>query len=57
MDSWDERPHTVQELEAILHSRKEAAFMRDTSMSSSFSQQVLEPFELMHKNLNLCLKF
>uniref|UniRef100_A0A166DV51 DUF4005 domain-containing protein n=1 Tax=Daucus carota subsp. sativus TaxID=79200 RepID=A0A166DV51_DAUCS len=39
VDSWDERPHTVQELEAILHSRKEAAFMRDTSMSSSFSQQ------------------
>lgn len=55
VDSWDERPHTVQELEAILHSRKEAAFMRDTSMSSSFSQQVLEPFELMHRNLNLVL--
>ncbi|XP_074358886.1 protein IQ-DOMAIN 17-like isoform X2 [Apium graveolens] len=39
VDSWDERPHTLQELEAILHSRKEAAFMRDTSLSSSFSQQ------------------
>lgn len=39
-ENWDERPHTLQELEAILQSRKEAAFMRETSLANSFSQQV-----------------
>ncbi|KAF7843868.1 protein IQ-DOMAIN 14 [Senna tora] len=40
-DDWDERPHTVEEIKAMLKHRKEAAAMkRDKSLSQAFSQQV-----------------
>ncbi|KAK4267076.1 hypothetical protein QN277_023912 [Acacia crassicarpa] len=40
-DDWDERPHTVEEVKAMLQQRKEAAAMkRDKSLSQAFSQQL-----------------
>ncbi|KAF7826241.1 protein IQ-DOMAIN 14 [Senna tora] len=40
-DDWDERPHTVEEVKAMLQQRKEAAAMkRDKSLSHAFSQQI-----------------
>jgi len=40
-DDWDERPHTVEEVKAMLQQRKEAAMKRDKTLSQAFSQQVL----------------
>ncbi|KAI4355303.1 hypothetical protein L6164_004090 [Bauhinia variegata] len=37
---WDERPHTVEEIKAMLQQRKEAAMKRDKSLSEAFSQQI-----------------
>ncbi|KAJ1408366.1 IQ motif, EF-hand binding site [Sesbania bispinosa] len=39
-DDWDERPHTVEEVKAMLQQRKEAAMKRDKSLSQAFSQQI-----------------
>lgn len=39
-DDWDERPHTIEELKAMLQSRKEAALKREKSLSHAFSQQM-----------------
>lgn len=40
-DDWDERPHSIEEVKAMLLSRKEAAaFQRDKTLSHAFSQQV-----------------
>ncbi|XP_061353283.1 protein IQ-DOMAIN 17 isoform X2 [Gastrolobium bilobum] len=39
-DDWDERPHTVEEVKAMLKQRKEAAMKRDKSLSQAFSQQI-----------------
>lgn len=36
-DDWDERSHTIEEVKAMLQSRKEAAFRRQRNLS----QQVL----------------
>ncbi|XP_019154211.1 PREDICTED: protein IQ-DOMAIN 1-like [Ipomoea nil] len=33
-DDWDERSHTIEEVKAMLQSRKEAAFRRQTNLSS-----------------------
>ncbi|KAI4328974.1 hypothetical protein L6164_021284 [Bauhinia variegata] len=38
-DDWDERPHTVEEVKAMLQKRKEAAMKRDRSLSQAFSQE------------------
>ncbi|KAK2981935.1 hypothetical protein RJ640_019155 [Escallonia rubra] len=37
---WDERPHALEELEAILQSKKEAALKRENSLGHAFSQQM-----------------
>lgn len=39
-DDWDERPHTVEEVKAMLQQRKEAAMKRDKNLSQAFSQQI-----------------
>ncbi|KAA8516221.1 hypothetical protein F0562_019400 [Nyssa sinensis] len=39
-DDWDERPHTVEEVKAMLQNRKEAALKRDKTLSHAFSQQM-----------------
>ncbi|OIV93876.1 hypothetical protein TanjilG_05579 [Lupinus angustifolius] len=39
-DDWDERPHTVEEVKAMLQQRKEAAMKREKSLSQAFSQQI-----------------
>ncbi|XLR52951.1 hypothetical protein S83_003623 [Arachis hypogaea] len=39
-DDWDERPHTVEEVKAMLQQRKEAAMKRDKSLTQAFSQQI-----------------
>ncbi|XP_074263453.1 protein IQ-DOMAIN 18-like [Silene latifolia] len=40
-DDWDERPHTIEEVKAMLQSRKDAAaFKREKTLSNAFSQQM-----------------
>ncbi|CAI8607739.1 unnamed protein product [Vicia faba] len=39
-DDWDDRPHTVEEVKAMLQQRKEAAMKREKSLSQAFSQQI-----------------
>ncbi|KAK7349383.1 hypothetical protein VNO77_06710 [Canavalia gladiata] len=39
-DDWDERPHTVEEVKAMLQQRKEAAMKREKTLSQAFSQQI-----------------
>uniref|UniRef100_A0A5B7B8Y5 DUF4005 domain-containing protein n=1 Tax=Davidia involucrata TaxID=16924 RepID=A0A5B7B8Y5_DAVIN len=39
-DDWDERPHTVEEVKAMLQNRKEAALKREKTLSQAFSQQI-----------------
>ncbi|GAB4844655.1 hypothetical protein Ancab_038057 [Ancistrocladus abbreviatus] len=39
-DDWDERPHTIEEVKAMLQCRKEAALKRERSLSHAFSQQM-----------------
>ncbi|KAK9279123.1 hypothetical protein L1049_012798 [Liquidambar formosana] len=39
-DDWDDRPHTVEEVKAMLQSRKEAALKREKTLSQAFSQQI-----------------
>lgn len=40
-NEWDERPHTVEEVKAMLQSRREAAaFKREKSLSQAFSEQM-----------------
>ncbi|XAR62918.1 hypothetical protein NMG60_11022657 [Bertholletia excelsa] len=39
-DDWDERPHTIEEVKAMLQSRKEAALRREKNLSQAFSQQM-----------------
>ncbi|KAK6919906.1 IQ motif, EF-hand binding site [Dillenia turbinata] len=38
-DDWDDRPHTVEEVKAMLKSRKEAALKRERNFSQALSQQ------------------
>ncbi|KAK4364189.1 hypothetical protein RND71_015547 [Anisodus tanguticus] len=38
-DDWDERPHTIEEVQAMLRKRKEAALKRERTISDAFSQQ------------------
>ncbi|XP_043718416.1 protein IQ-DOMAIN 17-like [Telopea speciosissima] len=39
-DDWDDRPHTVDEIQAMLQSRKEAALKREKALAYAFSQQI-----------------
>ncbi|KAJ4728033.1 Protein IQ-DOMAIN like [Melia azedarach] len=39
-DDWDERPHTIEEVKAMLQHRKEAALKREKTQSHAFSQQI-----------------
>ncbi|OVA04723.1 IQ motif [Macleaya cordata] len=39
-DDWDDRPHTLDEMQAMLQSRQEAAFKREKALSYAFSQQI-----------------
>ncbi|CAK9143631.1 unnamed protein product [Ilex paraguariensis] len=39
LNDWDERPHTIEEVKAMLQNRKEAALMRERTLSHAFSQQ------------------
>lgn len=39
-DDWDERPHTIEEVKAMLQQRKEAAMKREQNLSQAFSRQV-----------------
>ncbi|KAF2324943.1 hypothetical protein GH714_021773 [Hevea brasiliensis] len=39
-DDWDERPHTIEEVKAMLQHRKEAAIKREKTLSHAFSQQI-----------------
>lgn len=40
MDDWDDRPHTSEEIEAKLLSRKEAALKREKALVYAFSHKV-----------------
>lgn len=42
-DDWDERPHTIEEVKAMLQHRKEIAMKRDRNLPQAFSQPV-HPF-------------
>ncbi|XP_039137538.1 protein IQ-DOMAIN 14-like [Dioscorea cayenensis subsp. rotundata] len=44
-DDWDERPHTIQEIQALLQSRKEAVIRRERDLSHAFSQQLWKRVE------------
>ncbi|XP_048502656.1 protein IQ-DOMAIN 17 isoform X2 [Beta vulgaris subsp. vulgaris] len=39
-DDWDERPHTIEEVKAMLQNRKDAALKREKSLSHAFSHQM-----------------
>ncbi|KAH9626671.1 hypothetical protein KSS87_010379 [Heliosperma pusillum] len=39
-DDWEDRPHKIEEVKAMLQSRKQAAFRSDKSLSQAFSQQM-----------------
>ncbi|KAH0980057.1 hypothetical protein GBA52_007234 [Prunus armeniaca] len=39
-DDWDERPHTIEEVKAMLQHRKDAAMKREKALSHAFSQQI-----------------
>ncbi|XVF72948.1 hypothetical protein PTKIN_Ptkin12aG0161500 [Pterospermum kingtungense] len=39
-DDWDERPHTVEEVKAMLQHRKEVALKREKNLSRALSQQI-----------------
>ncbi|MBA0560094.1 hypothetical protein Golob_017017 [Gossypium lobatum] len=39
-DDWDERPHTIEEVKAMLEHRKEAALKREKNLSQALSQQM-----------------
>ncbi|KAL2893394.1 Protein IQ-DOMAIN 14 [Bienertia sinuspersici] len=39
-DDWDDRPHTIEEVKAMLQSRKDAALKREKCLSNAFSQQM-----------------
>ncbi|XP_077247503.1 protein IQ-DOMAIN 17-like isoform X2 [Tasmannia lanceolata] len=39
-EDWDDRPHTLEEIQAMLQSRKEAAIKREKALSYAFSHQI-----------------
>lgn len=45
-DDWDEKPHTIEEVKAMLQRRKESALKREKNLSQLLSQQVY-PFNFL----------
>jgi len=43
-DDWDDRPRTIEEIQAILQTRKDAALKRERALSYAFSHQVRRRF-------------
>ncbi|KAK4849620.1 hypothetical protein QYF36_026623 [Acer negundo] len=39
-DDWDDRPHTIEEVKAMLQQRKDAALKREKTLSQAFSRQI-----------------
>ncbi|KAG8391993.1 hypothetical protein BUALT_Bualt01G0245400 [Buddleja alternifolia] len=39
-DDWDERPHTIEEVKAMLQQRKEVTLRRQRNLSQTFSEQM-----------------
>ncbi|KAF6136240.1 hypothetical protein GIB67_001649 [Kingdonia uniflora] len=39
-DDWDDRPHRVEEIQAMLNSRKEASLNREKALAYAFSHQI-----------------
>ncbi|KAK9274716.1 hypothetical protein L1049_021967 [Liquidambar formosana] len=39
-DDWDDRPHKLEEIDAMLQSRKEAALKREKALAYAFSHQI-----------------
>jgi hypothetical protein len=39
-DDWDDRPRTIEEIQAMLQTRKDAALKRERALSYAFSHQV-----------------
>ncbi|XP_042465064.1 protein IQ-DOMAIN 18-like [Zingiber officinale] len=42
-DDWDDRPRTIEEIQAMLQLRKEAALKRERALSYAFSHQLWRP--------------
>ncbi|XP_019710908.1 protein IQ-DOMAIN 18 [Elaeis guineensis] len=42
-DVWDDRPRTIEEIQAMVQSRKEAALKRERALSYAFSHQFWRP--------------
>ena len=40
-DDWDDRPRTIEEIQAMLQTRKDAALKRERALSYAFSHQVI----------------
>lgn len=43
-DDWDDRPRTIEEIQAMLQTRKDAALKRERALSYAFSHQVSSRF-------------
>lgn len=43
-DDWDDRPRTIEEIQAMLQTRKDAALKRERALSYAFSHQVRHDF-------------
>lgn len=39
-DDWDDRPHTIEEIQAMLQRRKESALKREKALAHAFSHQI-----------------
>ncbi|XP_068651291.1 protein IQ-DOMAIN 17-like [Aristolochia californica] len=39
-DDWDDRPHPIEEIQAMIQSRKEAALKREKALAYAFSHQI-----------------
>ncbi|XP_068635143.1 protein IQ-DOMAIN 17-like isoform X2 [Aristolochia californica] len=39
-DDWDDRPHTLDEIQAMIQTRKEAALKREKALAYAFSHQI-----------------
>lgn len=55
-ENWDDRPHTIDELKAMLQNRKEAALRHERNLSQALPEQVkMNPYNCpcMPKHLYL----
>lgn len=51
-DEWDDRPRTIEEIQSMLQSRKDAALKRERALSYAFSQQIWRQDRNLHQPLN-----